>query len=359
MVNIFSEWLDSPGCHGDLIPIARKVIWRAERIGIELDDAYFKDDHKECIAAVASNLWIFLKEESEALAKKASALLNSGDSEGLSRLVVQEFIDNCIDERRNDSPFHAYYRHMRDVLHDSPGINYKPISRQGSYYAWSNAKTLTLIPEKDHDFCSRYLDYSKWDACSVAFSRLHQKPEMISLSKHYWDEAIRIIVDEYFLSIRGLVSFVACKYPLIPVIEYDADTDTENEESSRKLGETVVSPEQQLPVIPAKIVEVDLELIARDCAAKLTIEEKIIISRMDSDTGAEIAKALGKKGASNVDYYKKPALDKVKGHWKHWSQPDSEYFSVTVDECRIFIRFLVDFCKGAIDVREYEKEGRP
>lgn len=360
MADIFKDWLNSERCRDDLLPVARKVIWRAERNGIELDDSYFSEDLSEYSEAVASNLWIFLKEESEALSGKATVYLKTNDNEGLSRFIINEFIDSCIDKRRNDSPFHAYYRHMRTVLSDAEGVNYKSISRQGSYYAWSKTHELGLLPD-DYDFRTNYLDYSKWDGCSVPLSQLHNKPAMISLSRHYWDEALRIILAEYLLSIRGLVAFIAHKYPLIPTIEYEPgveDVDDDNQ-PHRALGATSIAPDQQLPIIPSGIVEVDLELIARDCAAKLTEEEKIVISCMDSASGAEIAKALGKKSGSNVDYYKKPALKKVREHWSLWGPPDSEFYSVAVEECRMFIKMLVDFCKGANDCRDYQKEGRP
>lgn len=360
MTGTFKEWLNREGCRDELIPIARKVIWRAERNGIELDDSYLSDDLKEYSEAVASNLWIFLKEESDTLAKKATVFLKNRDCEGLNRFIINEFIDSCIDKRRNDSPFHAYYRHMRSVLAEADGINYKSIPRQGSYYAWSQTEGLAILPD-DYDFRTNHLDYSKWNSCSIPFSQIHQKPAMISLSLHYWDEALRIIFSEYLLSIRGLVAFTAHKYPLIPKIEYEAGTegDGNDEQPHRALEETSAATDYQLPTIPPKIVEVNLELIARDCAAKLTEDERIVISSMDSATGAEIAKALGKKCGSNVDYYKKPALKKVREHWSQWSQPDSEYYPVAVEECRLFIKILVDFCKGANDCREYQKEDRP
>ncbi len=359
MADIFEEWLNSGKCRDELLLIARKVIWRAKRNGIELDDSYFSDDFKEYCKAVASNIWIFMKEESDTLAKKATVYLKKKDCEGFSRFVINEFIDSCIDKRRNDSPFHAYYRHMREVLSDADGINYKSIPRQGSYYAWSQTEGLALLPD-DYDFRTNNLDYSKWNGCSIPLSQLHHKPAMISLSRHYWDESLRVILAEYLLSIRGLVAFTAHKYPLIPTIEYESgieDGDDENQ-PHHLLGETLIAPDHQLPVMPPRIVEVDLELIARDCAAKLTAEERIVISSMDSATGTEIAKALGKKGGSNVDYYKKPALKKVREHWSQWSQPDSEYHSIAVDECRIFIKMLVDFCNKANDCRDCQKEGR-
>lgn len=359
MADIFKEWLFSESCQDDLLPIARKVIWRAEKNGIELDDSYCSEDFQEYCGAVASNLWIFIKEEFDALAKKATVYLKIGDSEGFSRFITYEFIDSCIDKRRIDSPFHAYYRHMREVLSDADGINYKPIPRQGAYYAWSQAAGLALLPD-DHDFRTNYLDYSTWNGCSVPFSQIHKKTAMISLSRHYWDEALRVILAEYLLSIRGLVTFVANKYPLIPTIAYEAATEGEGDDETphRAPGETLVDTERQLPVIPPRIVEVDLEGIARDCAAALSDEEKTVISMLDSASGDEIARALGKKRASNADYYKKPAIKKVREFWIRWSQPDSDHYSVAVEECRFFIKMLVGFCKEAKDCRDCQKEGR-
>lgn len=361
MAGRFFDWLNNSESFNDLRPCARLVIRRAEKLGIVLDDSYLQDgDFNTYLDAIASGLWAFLKEEAENISRRAITFLTTGDKIGLGRLISNEYIDSCLDKRRNDSPFHAYYRHMVAVLREAEGINFRAIPRKCSYYAWSQAENLPIEPD-DHDFHSSYMDYDSWPASPVLFRDINKKDQMIALSRHYWEEALRIILAEYLFSIRGLVAFAASKYPLIPEIEYEPGVEDENEgeQKHRVIGETLISPDRQLPFVPPAIVEIDLDRIARDCAAKLTKEEKIVVAMLDSSTGLELAKALGKKGPSNVEYYKKPALRKVGEAWSLWGQPDSEHFSVEVEECRIFLKKLVETCKEAIGCRENGKEGRP
>ena len=361
MADPFLTWLDSAESFEDLRPCARLVIRRAEKLGVVLDDSYLQDgDFNIYLDAVASGLWAFLKEEAENISRQATTFLTAGDKIGLGRLISNEYIDSCLNKRRNDSPFHAYYRHMVAVLREAEGVNFCAIPRKCSYYAWSQVENLPIEPD-DHDFHSSYMDYESWPACSIPFSDINKKDQMIALSRHYWVEALRMILAEYLFSIRGLVAFAASKYPLIPEIEYEPGVEDENEgeQKHRVFGETLVNPERQLPFVPPAIVEVDLDQIARDCAAKLTKEEKIVVAMLDSSTGMELAMALGKKGPSNVDYYKRPALRKVGEAWSLWGQPDSEFYAVEVEECRIFIKKLVGFCKEALACRDSGKEGRP
>ncbi len=170
MADQFITWLNNPDCIKELVPCARKVIKRAERLGIALDDACLQgaDFHN----AVASDLWMFLREEAERLAGKFSVFLATEDSEGLSRYIVKEFIDARIDQRRNDSPFHAYYRHMRSVLCEAEGINYQSVPRQGSYFAWSHAEGLPFLCKRltctELYVTSRTLRPSKFTLTSAA-----------------------------------------------------------------------------------------------------------------------------------------------------------------------------------------------
>lgn len=362
MADLFISWLDSPVCLADLLPCARRVIKRAERDGISLQDSYLHgaEFHK----AVASDLWQFLREEADRLTLKATIFLATNDSEGLARCIVQEFIDSRIDQRRNDSPFHAYYRHMRTVLSEADGINYQALPRKGSYYAWSHAADLTIHPDN-------LQDYGEWSCCSIAFSELHKKPAMIQLSRHYWDEALKIHLTEYLFSIRGLVAFVASKYPLIPTVEYEGVVDSEDEGNAphRLLGESLVNPDarqadgawaRQFPQLAQSIIEVDLARIARDCAAQLTSIERAVVCGLDASlTLAEIARSLGMKGPSNVSYHQKLAVEKLRAAWSLWGQPDSEHYAVAEEEQQIFFKKVIKFCKRADARHDSQKEGRP
>lgn len=366
MTDKFSTWLSSRECFDDLLPCARLVIRRAEQLGITLDDTYMEaGDSREYHAAVSSNLWQFIKEESENLAQKATKYLVELDYKGLATFISREFIDSCIDQRRNDSPFHAYYRHMRSVLSEAKDINYKPMPRTGSYFAWSHKPDLAFLPN-DYDFRIKHLNFKEWTSSTISFSEIHKKTAMIQLSHHYWDESLRVILDDYLHPIRELVTFVAVKYPLIPSVEYDSDTaDDDGEESQRTQGDTFVNPDssggddswmRQLPVLGQSIIEADFDKMARDCAYQLTATEKAVLCGLDaSETLADIAKGLGMKGPSNVSYHQKLASEKLRIAWSLWGQPDSEHYAVAEDEQRIFFKKVIAICKEAIDCRDSKK----
>jgi hypothetical protein len=366
MMDRFSTWLNKPECFDDLLPCARLVIRRAEKLGITLDDSYMEDgDSREYHAAVASNLWQFIKEESESLAQKATKFLVELDYKGLATFISREFIDSCIDRRRNDRPFHAYYRHMRSVLSEAKEINYKSVSRTGSYFAWSHKPDLAFLPD-DYDFRTKYLNFKEWTSSTISFSQIHKKASMIQLSRHYWDESLRVILEGYLHPIRELVTFVAAKYPLIPSVEYESDTVGDyGEELQLTPGDSFVNPDstdgddswsRQLPVLGQSIIEADFDKMARDCAQQLTDTEKAVLCGLDaSETLADIAKGLGMKGPSNVSYHQKLAAEKLRMAWSLWGQPDSEHYAVAEDEQRIFFKKVIAICKNTIDCRDSRK----
>lgn len=370
MTDAFSTWLNSPECFNDLLPCARLVIRRAEQLGITLDDSYLEDgDSREYHAAVAGNLWQFIKEEAESLALKASRYLVELDYKGLATFISREFIDNCIDQRRNDSPFHAYYRHMRSVLSEAKNINYRPVPRKGSYFAWSHKPDLGFLPD-DHDFRIKHLNFREWASSNISFSEIHKQAAMLQLSHHYWDESLRVILEGYLHPIRDLVTFVAVKYPLVPSVEYESDSaDDDGEESQRATGDSFVNPDasgdddtwmRQLPVLGQSIIEADFDKMARDCALQLTDTEKAVLCGLDaSETLADIAKGLSMKGPSNVSYHQKLASDKLRMAWSLWGQPDSEHYAVAEDEQRIFFKKVITICKEANDCRDSREEDSP
>lgn len=361
MHDSFSKWLRSDHCIDTLRICAKKVISTSESKGIILDDAYMSgENYRDYTNAVSSNIWEFLKEKSEDLTRKAYTFLVTDDLSGIIRFICQEFIDFCIDKRRNDTPFHAYYRHMRNVLSQADGINYQAISRKGSYYAWSQSADLPYFDSE--------LNCKEMEGCSIGFSEINKKPAMIKISKHYWNESLKILLDEYLLSIRGLVAFVAVKYPLTPQFESDpCIEDEDTSESQRPLGSTLINQsadypdgawERQLSKLSKSIVEIDLEQIAKDCAAQLSPMEKSVICGLDEGlTLADIAKRLGIKGPSNVSYHRKLAEKKLRTAWSLWGQPDSEHYAVAEEEQRIFFKKTIQFCKNSDACRDSHKEG--
>lgn len=360
MEDPFLSWLnrDNREAFDDLRCCAKRIISRAEDKGIVLDDSYLQNgDFNTFLDGVASSLWTFLKKNANIISRQATVLLISGDVNKFASFICNRYIDSCLDKRRTDTPFHAYYRHMVTVLREAEGINFHPIPRRCSYYAWSNAKELPFEPD-NYDFRSTYMDYVSWPGCSIPFKDIKKKNYMVSISKHYWKTAIRITNNEYLFSVRGLTAYVDNKYPLSPKIEYEPGVNAENEEGqeSPSIGETLADPDRQLPALPPAIIEVDISRIARDCVAKLTNEEKIIVSKYDKK-GGDLSMILGKSDGT-ISNRKKSALKKIRESWSLWGQPNSEFLNVEIAEYRFFAKKLVEFCKKSIDCRDSGKRGK-
>jgi hypothetical protein len=368
MTDTFLTWINSKECFDVLCICARQVAKRAASNGLALDDAYLEDGNRnDFYTAVATDLWQFIKERVDRIAEEGTILLLSGDSRKFMDFLCGEFLDHLKDQRRTDTPFYAYYRHMRTVLSQADGVCYKAVTRKGSFYAWSTSSDLIFLP----DSSSAELHYGEWSACSVCFSDIHEKPAMLQLSRHYWGEALHYFLMEYLLPIRELVKYVAVKYPLITTIEYTSghNDDSDENDGRNTLEDGFVDPDtamdddswkRQLPTLPYDIIDTQLETLARDCVAELTKDERIILCRIDANIKLDvIARELGMKGPSNVSYHQKNGYTKIRRKWKTWAIPDSEHYCVAEDEQLIFFKKIIEICKEAIECRDSRKEERP
>ncbi len=123
MNDAFKAWLSSHECYAVLKLCAVQVIKRSERLSLQLDDAYL--DRNDYLEAVTNQLWDFMKDRAGKIAQKATSLLVSGDEDAFMAYLSQEFIDFCLDKRREVSPFHAYYRHVRSVLSEEDIVRFE------------------------------------------------------------------------------------------------------------------------------------------------------------------------------------------------------------------------------------------
>lgn len=355
MSSAFEIWISSQECFEVLRSCAKQVSKRADRLGIILKDAHIETESRnEYLSSVASDLWQFLKGNAPQIARQATVLLLSGDDAAFMAFVCQKFLDDCIEERRSSSPFHNYYRRMRSLLSEAAGIHYEAQSRKGSYYAYSTRTDLDKLPAG-----LAGMDYGEWNACETSLRDIYEKPAMLDLSRHYWDESLREFLQEYLLPIRELVRFIFKKYPLMLTVEYsDAQgAGDDGEESVISLENRYVDSnavqafdaawKRQLPVIEADIIDNQLETLARDCTAELTEQERIVLSRLDEGEKLEsVAEFLGMKGASNISYHQKKAYSKIHTKWSLWGPPSLKKFTdVDEEEFFMFYEKVIECCK--------------
>jgi hypothetical protein len=365
MSEAFETWVNSPECYERLKICARQVSNRAARLGIVLEDSSLESENrKDYLTAVASDLWQFLKGNAVKLARQATALILSSDDDALMSFVCRQFLDDLIDQRRTTSPFHDYYRRMRALLSDTAGIRYETQARRGAFYAYSTCSELAILP--DH-LCGH--DYGKWRACDVPFRDIRKHPAMVRLSRHFWDQSLDEYLAEYLLPIRELVRFTFVKYPLMLTVEYgDALGEWDCDENAVSLESRLVDCntaaafddtwKRQLPVIEADIIDTQLDMLARDCAAEMTEQERVILCRIDAGEKLEaIAALLDMKKPSNVSYHQKKAYGRIHAKWSLWGPPSAKRFTdVDEEEFFMFYEKVISFCKSGEACRD-GKEG--
>ena len=367
MTEMFITWVKSSEGVALLNLCARQVSSRAKRLEIVLDDAYLElESRTDYLNAVAGGLAAFLlhPDRADRIARKGASLLHSGTDDAFMAFLCREYLDYYIDERREKSPFHAYYRHMREVLSKAEGIRYDPHTRKGSNYAWSSRAVLEQLPD---DLSGK--DYRGWLDSEVLFRDIYQKPAMLRLSRDFWNESVRQFLKEYLLPIRELIKYAFVKYPMMLTVEYDSgqeDSDNDDEgvtSLENRLVDCAATIafddawKRQLPVLEMDIIDGQLHMLARDCVAELTEQERIILCRLDCEhTLDAIARELGLKGASNVSYHQKKAYGKLHNKWSLWGPPSLKQFAgVDEEEFFMFYEKVITFCKNDKSCRDSRK----
>ncbi|GFO67481.1 hypothetical protein GMLC_10600 [Geomonas limicola] len=350
----FETWVSSAACREPLRQCAKQVIRRANDLALQLDDS--SDNSDDYLESVTALLWQFVKEHADSVAEKAAALLAGGDESSFMAYLTRAFLSDCVDKRRTDSPFHAYYRHMRAVISREERFRYLPCGFEGSYYACSTEESLDRLPER---WCQG--DFSGWSRSSVPYRDIHGNSGMLALARHFWDESLRQILAEYLLPIRELVRFVTFSYPMLVTAVVDHGADTERSEGATYgVADHLLPPElvaeawsRQSRALEFDVVDTQLESLARECVAALTGRQKLVLDLYDQElTLEEIARRLDEKGPSNIHYHLKAARSVLKQRWGLWGPPVlREFAEVDEEEFFLFYETVISFCKR-------ESEGR-
>ena len=362
MNDAFQEWLSNKECYAVLKSCARQVIRRAERLSLQLDDAYL--DRNDYLDAVTNQLWDFIKDRAGKIAQKATTLLVSGDEDAFMVYLSQEFIDFCLDKRRDISPFHAYYRHVRTVLSKEESIHFESRGKKGSYYAFSDSPVLDFLPE-----LLTVPSYAAWPMPDEAYSQIHGKQAILRLSRHFWDESLKVILVEYLLPIRELVRYVTTVYPLLimesPESSFDPMEDDEGVPLS--LGDRLMTSvdsrgedawKRQMPILEIDIIDTQLDNLARDCVRELNDKQKILILMKLEDelTYEDICSRMGESNPSKLHYHVKHGLEIIRRNWSLWGPPSLKQFTeVDEEEFFMFYEKVITLCKNDEACRENRK----
>jgi hypothetical protein len=362
MNDAFQAWISSQECYAVLKACARQVIKRAERLSLQLDDAYL--DRNDYLSAVTNQLWDFVKDRADKIARKATPLLISGDEDEFMVFLSQEFIDFCLDKRRETSPFHAYYRHVRTVLSEAKNIRFESKGRKGSYFAYSESPTLDFLPDS-----LNVKSYAAWPATDVAFCEIHGKSAILRLSRHFWDEMLRRILAEYLVPVRELVRYVTTAYPLLTTESPESSFDVAEDDDGapQSIGDRLITSadsrnddawKRQLPLLELDIIDTQLDGLARDCASELSDKQKmLILMKLEDDlTYEEICSRLGECSPSKLHYHVKTGLEIIRHKWSLWGPPSLKQFAeVDQEEFFMFYEKVIGFCKNDEACRDSRK----
>lgn len=368
MTHTLLQWLNSQECLDTLKLCAIQISNRAARSSIILEDAYLEtEDRDTYLTAVATDLWQFIKTHADSITQKATMLLVQGDEQAFMAFLVSKYLDYCKDKRRKESSFYDYYRVVRSTLSDSKELQYVAKSRVGAWYACSQRSNLETLPET---LIVGEDTYSTWAVCSTVMTKnLYEKPAIISLARHFWNQSLQHLLVEYLLPVRELVRFTCVKYPLTfsinfgdPDIASDADHEIAPSLENMLVDYSATcffddAWKRQQPHFDHDLIEHHLDQIASDCVAQLTVQEQLILCALDEGKPlAEIAQELGLKSPSNVAYHQKKAYMTLHRHWGLWGPAKLSQFSdIDEEEFFMFYEHLIFICKNEQTCRDSRK----
>jgi hypothetical protein len=329
------EWLKSLACYNILLnTIAPVIRSKAINQGIDLDSIGMDSD----VNALANCLWEFLCDKQERL-DDLNDVIRSGNSSKLIGIIINRFFAYCIDERRSDSSFHAYYQHMRKILYEADDVLYLP-EASGSFYAWPQDQTITTLPK------GTLLEesFGDWPQPEIEAKNLHKKPYMIALSRFFWDEATKRLESECLVPIRDLTSFVASIYGLQKL-----ESSQMNSEDYKNDSDCVnrIEDESSSYRPDKSVIEGQLEKRAQMLVCSWGVNERRLFwLRFEQElTLEETAKETGYKSAAAVDYQIKKLVSAIRDSWEQWQFGYSSGDGDQDFEQDFFFQRLICFCK--------------
>lgn len=333
------NWLKSTECFNLLLKTIAPIIRsKAMSQGIDLDSIGLDED----VNALANCLWEFLCDKQERL-DDLNDVIRSGNISKLIGIITNRFFAYCIDERRSDSPFHAYYQHMRKILSEAEGVQYLP-EANGSYYAWSQNQSVTALPKMtlpEESYCN-------WPQPDIDAKHIHKKAYMIPLSRFFWEEATKRLKSEHLVPIRDLTSYVASIYGL-QKLECSKANSEDNENDSGLLDQIEDESSSYRPdkSIIEGLLEKRAEMLVGYWGAK---ERQLFLLRFGQPlttqlTLEDIAKKTGYKSAAAVDYPIKKLASNVRDSLEQWKQGYSSGEHIEDEEDYFFER-IIYFCKS-------------
>jgi len=330
MVDSLRKWLSGPECYKTLMQCAATVRRRAKALGFSARLFPFESDEE-----LVNELWAFLASIDGRQEAELAAAAAEGSFSRLGFLAANGFISRLIDKQRTggQSAWHAYYRHVRQVLSASKEISYKSI-KSGAYYSLSEEMDLSIEPWSDRD-------YLRWPPPPVTLDNPKKSREILELALHFYDDAVKRSGIHQWVPIRELVSYIVARFPELQRggEAQEQQMDGEETEGREKLQAESPAPEHL-------ITRMDVKTLAASFAHKLDSRKRKIfyLHYGRNISGKELAQAIGYKGESGISYQISKIKHSLREFCMMWPGLSPEDLNDALfDE---FITHLLDFCRS-------------
>lgn len=355
------EWLNNPDGKAAIHDCAKDIEQKARRGSVNLALIFkeeFFSDSNELRRVIASELTTYLLEHQDAVSKDISEDVSNNDISAITAKIVTRFLNHVIDKRRTYpiSPFHAYQRHLRNVISKSTDVRYVPTD-DGSFFAYSD-EDIDYLP-----YSYWGLPFDGWSSPTVPHSEIDEQAGMLSLSRFYWNEATGRYEMEYLQPLRELTRYVFAKYAFAARrqdIKADSDegiTDSETFDLLKPVqlaGDPLGSLHRESAGLDYDVIENELSRLAGQCLAGLDDRQAEILWRAaEGQKLDEIARHLGEKGPSNIHYHLKKAQSHLRKFWSLWGNAQLPGFNEEDEEEQfIFAEKIAELCKNRCGGRE-------
>lgn len=355
-VDAWRAWLARPDCLSALEAAARFIYRRAAGLSLPAELLPCPDlgrladaERLECVAALANELWLFLRTRPDEWFRKRDWGQSGNRGERLLVLrIAQDFLHDVRDRARTygHDPRRALYRRLRQVLQADPSIHYRATPGRAYYSLAADAPELTGRPDAEEP-------YSKWDSPldRVPLRDLGRREGLLAVARAFWEQTAARTGHGCFIPIRELVGYICAHYGELGRVEtVSLDSQDDGQADPPGEGHGGCRQDEEAGATRA-LVQPRLRELARKMTSGWSPKQRQafwLIQGKDL-TLEKAAVRMGYRGASGVSYLYHAALQQMRDFchlWPGLSPPD-------LDE-RLFEAFVLE----VLEICKTEEEGR-
>jgi hypothetical protein len=334
-----AEWLNSPNCLEILKKCAEQVNRKAKTMGLTQQIVPW-DEHQELV----NELWSFAVQLKGTTANELSKCLVQNGLTKFCFILTRAFINKLLDRKRTtaQSGWHAYYRHVRQVLSADPELAYWS-EADGSYYASTKLPGMGKASLGEEDFNGWPPPPDVKDPTT--------KRDILKLARFFYDQVKLRLGQELWVAVKDLTGYVNAKFPqsigathvMVPID--DVQEEELSKTSTRMEIDSSASHDQA-------ITEKELDNLARCFAMSLSERARMIfyLKYGEQRSLKDIAKETGFKGESGVSYQLSLVEAALRNLCLMWPGLSPEDMNRAMFE--YFVGRIVEICKSGFRGRQ-------